>query len=69
MIASLPQIFRMIKTKRTKDISLPMYIVLNIGTFLWIIYGFIVQQPAIIITNVVFQFMNLSILLLKIKYG
>lgn len=69
IFSSLPQIFKIIKTKRTNDISLPMYIVLNIGTFLWIVYGFITQQLAIIITNAVFQILNLLILYLKIKYG
>lgn len=69
VFASLPQILKILKTKRTSDISLPMYIALNIGTFLWIVYGLLTQQVAIIITNVVFQLFNLSILLLKIKHG
>lgn len=69
VFASLPQIFKIIKTKRTKDISLLMYTALNIGTLLWLVYGFITQQPAIIITNIIFQFFNLLILYLKIKHG
>lgn len=67
--ASLPQIFKIIQTRRTKDISLPMYIALNIGTFLWLIYGFMSQQTAIIVTNAIFQVLNLSILFLKLKHG
>lgn len=69
VVASLPQIFKIIKTKRTSDISLPMYIILNIGIFLWMVYGFLTQQIAIIITNVIFQLVNLIILFLKIKHG
>lgn len=69
VFASLPQILKILKTKRTGDISLPMYIALNIGTFLWIVYGFLTQQTAIIITNVIFQILNMSILLLKVKHG
>lgn len=67
--ASLPQIFKIIKSKSAEDISLPMYIALNIGTFLWLIYGFVSQQPAIIVTNAIFQVFNLFILFLKIKHG
>ncbi len=67
--ASLPQIIKIIKSKRTDDISLPMYITLNIGVFLWIVYGVFTNQPAIIIPNVVFQFFNLIILALKVKHG
>lgn len=69
VFASLPQILKILKTKRTSDLSLPMYIALNIGTFLWIVYGFLTQQAAIIITNVIFQILNMSILLLKVKHG
>ncbi|MDD5147377.1 MAG: SemiSWEET transporter [Candidatus Daviesbacteria bacterium] len=69
VFASLPQILKIIKTKRTTDISLPMYIALNIGTFLWLVYGLLTQQMALIITNVIFQIFNLTILFLKIKHG
>lgn len=69
VFASLPQILKIIKTKKTSDISLPMYIIINIGTFLWIIYGFATNQIAILIPNVIFQIFNLIILYLKIKHG
>lgn len=69
VFASLPQILKIIKTKRTSDISLPMYIIINIGTFLWIVYGFITNQIAILIPNVIFQIFNLIILYLKVKHG
>ena len=69
VLASLPQIIKIARSKKADDISLPMYVALNIGVFLWIIYGVYTNQPAIIITNVVFQFFNLMILALKIKHG
>lgn len=69
VFASLPQIIKIIKTKKTNDISLPMYITLNIGTFLWVVYGLFTQQLPIIITNTIFQLFNLTILFLKIKHG
>lgn len=69
VVASLPQIIKIIKTKQTKDISLPMYVALNIGVFLWNIYGFVTNQPAILIPNIIFQIFNLIILFLKIKHG
>ncbi len=69
VFASLPQILKIIRTKRTNDISLPMYVALNIGTFLWIGYGFFTQQMPIIVTNIIFQTFNLTILFLKIKHG
>lgn len=69
ILASLPQIIRIIKTKSTKDISLPMYCIQNLGTFLWIIYGVMTNSLAIIVTNVIYQIFTLTILYLKIKHG
>jgi len=69
VFASLPQILKIIKTKRTGDISLQMYIILNIGTFLWVVYGIITHQVAILIPNAIFQIFNLTIVYLKIKHG
>lgn len=69
VIASLPQIIKIIKSKKTNDISLQMYILLNIGTFLWVVYGWITGQVAILIPNIIFQIFNLSILILKLKHG
>lgn len=67
--ASLPQILKIIKSKQTRDISLPMYIFVNIGTFLWIMYGLFTHQPAVLIPNIIFQVFNLCILYLKIRHG
>ncbi len=69
VFASLPQILKIIKSKSTKDISLAMYIILNIGTLLWVIYGFVTNQIVIIIPNLIFLVLNLIILYLKIKHG
>ena len=69
VLASLPQILKILKSKKANDISLPMYIILNIGTFLWLVYGIATQQVSIIITNVILQLFNLTILFLKIKHG
>ncbi|HWY78905.1 MAG TPA: SemiSWEET transporter [Candidatus Sulfotelmatobacter sp.] len=69
VFASLPQIIKIMKSRRTADVSLPMYITLNIGIFLWIIYGFFTHQSAIIVTNIAFQIFNIIILFLKLKHG
>jgi MtN3 and saliva related transmembrane protein len=69
IFASLPQIIKIIRTKSTKDISLPMYCIQNIGTFLWIIFGIKTGSLAIIITNLIYLSFTLTILYLKIKHG
>ncbi len=68
-IAALPQFIKIVKTKKTQDISLPMYILLNIGGLLWILYGILTNQFAVIVTNLIFQIFNMVILYLKLKHG
>lgn len=67
--AALPQIIRILKTRDTTAISLPMYVMQSIGVILWIIFGFLTSSPAVIITNIIFQVLTLTVLFLKIRHG
>lgn len=64
----LPQALQVIKTRHTKDISLPMYILLNIGVLLWLIYGLMISDFPIIIANAITIIFSSIILFMKIKY-
>jgi MtN3 and saliva related transmembrane protein len=68
-VSFLPQVVKTWKTKRTKDISLPMYITFAVGVFLWLIYGLILNSPPIIAANIVTLILSSCILILKIKHG
>ena len=65
----LPQVMQTVKTRKTKDISLGMYIAFTIGITLWGFYGFLIQSAPIIIANVVTFVLTCIILYLKIKHG
>lgn len=65
----VPQLVKCLKTKETKDLSLPMYFVISMSLFLWIIYGIITHQLALTLTNSVALLLTVAILLLKLKYG
>jgi MtN3 and saliva related transmembrane protein len=66
--AFLPQSIRAIKTKHTKDISLPMLIMLEIGVLIWIMYGAIISDIPLLFANIIsFVFVSIT-LLLKLKY-
>lgn len=67
IIAFLPQVIKSWKTQKTKDISLPMYILLVTGVFLWIIYGFLIKDLPVTLTNITIFILASSILFLKIK--
>ena len=69
-IAVLPQIIKALKTKKVKDVSPFMYIILCIGVGLWTIYGFIKNDWPIILTNGISFILNgvmLTIVLTQTK--
>ena len=66
--AFLPQAIKIIKTRKTSDISLLMYSVMGIGIFLWLLYGIFLNEMPIIMANSISIILVGCILILKIKY-
>lgn len=67
--AFLPQSIRAIKTKHTKDISLSMLIMLEIGVVIWIIYGSMISDIPLLAANTIsFIFVSIT-LVLKLRHG
>lgn len=66
-ISFFPQAMRILKTKRTEELSLVTYIIYVCGISMWIIYGVLRQDIAVWLTNVVSFFPACLILWLKIK--
>ncbi len=67
-VAVIPQIFKAWKTKKVKDISPGMFIVLIIGVFLWVIYGITQHDLPIIATNGASLALNSFMFYLMIRY-
>lgn len=65
----LPQVIHAFKSKSTKDISLPMYVILSLGLALWFFYGISHHSMPIILANGFTFIFAFSILCLKIKHG
>ena len=66
-IAFLPQAIQTIKTRHTDDISLSMYIILNIGLTLWLIYGIQLDMLPIILANSCTLVLSTIILAIKVR--
>jgi MtN3 and saliva related transmembrane protein len=66
--AIIPQVVTTYKKKKASDVSILMFIVLLSGNLLWIFYGFQKKKVPIIITNFVTVCLNVTMLVLKIKY-
>lgn len=66
-IAFIPQTVKVYKSKHTKDISMGMFSLLNIGLVLWLWYGLIIESFPIIISNAITIILELYILITKIR--
>jgi len=62
----LPQAVKVIKTRDTASLSLLMYIAFSLGVFLWLVYGLLRRDVAIIAANVVTLMLAVFILSIKI---
>jgi MtN3 and saliva related transmembrane protein len=67
-LSGLPQLIKSLKTKKTHDLSLSMLILATLGIFLWLAYGILKRDFAIIFANSIALFSFSIILFLKIKY-
>lgn len=66
--AYLPQSIRTIKTKHTKDLSLPTILMLEIGLITWLIYGLLINSIPVISANTVSIAFMTVILYMKLRY-
>ncbi|MEL6809926.1 MAG: SemiSWEET transporter [Bacteroidota bacterium] len=64
----VPQIRKTLKTKNVQSLSLPMYMVICLGTFLWLAYGILVDSTAVILANIVAISFTLLLVILILKY-
>jgi MtN3 and saliva related transmembrane protein len=65
----LPQVVKILRSKKTQDVSFLMYAILTTGLFLWLVYGIILGDLPLILSNSISFTLSLSVLLLKIKHG
>jgi MtN3 and saliva related transmembrane protein len=65
----LPQMIKVISTRKTRDLSLWMWVLVCISTFAWLIHGIIYLSPAIILSNSIILPTSLVITIYKIKFG
>jgi len=68
-VAYLAQVLRTLKHRRTKDISLGMYLMLCTGIGMWLVYGIFIHSWPVIIANAVTLVLSGTVLLMKIRFG
>ena len=67
-LSMLPQLIKIIKDKKAKDISMLMLAVLFIGVGSWIYYGILKKDLIIILSNSFSFLINTALIFLTFKY-
>ncbi len=68
-VSYLPQVIRTWRTRSTNDISLGMFSVMVWATALWLVYGVVIGDAAIIISNSICLMLSGTVLYFKLRYG
>jgi len=68
-VSFLPQVLKTWRSRSTQDISLGMFLVFTFGCTLWLLYGILLRDIAIILPNVVTIALSTIILTCKMRYG
>ncbi|MGA7457369.1 MAG: SemiSWEET transporter [Methyloceanibacter sp.] len=67
--AFVPQALHIIRHKETRAISLFMYISFAVGVALWLLFGVMIGNWPIIVSNAITLMLALAIIAMKLKYG
>ena len=67
--AFVPQALHIIRHRETKAISLMMYVAFASGVALWLVFGVLIGNWAIIVSNAITLVLTLAIVSMKIRYG
>lgn len=64
----VPQITKTYQTKDVSSLSLPMYIIICLGSILWLVYGILTHSIAVTIANVVAIAFTISLVIMILRY-
>ncbi|HMW65808.1 MAG TPA: SemiSWEET transporter [Chitinophagaceae bacterium] len=65
----LPQVIKTYKSKSAKDVSLMMFVIAAVNEAMWIVYGALLNNWVIILTNAVVLSFSLIMIGLKFRYN
>lgn len=68
IISSIPQVFKILKTKKVGDLSLVMFFLLLCAQIIWVFYGLHIKDIPIILTNFFSMLVVITNIGLILKY-
>jgi MtN3 and saliva related transmembrane protein len=67
-VSFVPQVLKIYKTKNVSDLSIITFSMFSLGVALWMAYGIVLNDYAIVIANGITLLLSLVILCMKFKY-
>jgi MtN3 and saliva related transmembrane protein len=67
-LAYVPQVVKVWRTRSARDISLGMFLLMNVGIALWLVYGIMIGSPGLIGANLVTLGLTAAVLVAKLKF-
>ena len=64
----IPQLLKIWRSKSAKDVSTTMFAIFATGVILWLVYGSIKADVAVIVANACSLLLAIAILCLKVRY-
>jgi MtN3 and saliva related transmembrane protein len=68
-VSFVPQALRIVRTRDTHSLSLPMYLAFTVGVGFWLGYGMVLHSWPMIVSNAITFLLAMTILVLKRRYG
>ena len=65
--AFVPQAYKIWRLKSAEGVSTTMYLVMLTGVGLWEVYGWMIQSPPVILSNIITALLLLMILYFKLN--
>jgi MtN3 and saliva related transmembrane protein len=67
-LAYVPQVVKVWRSRSARDISLGMFLLMNCGIALWLVYGLLIGSPGLIAANIVTLGLTAAVLVAKLKF-
>jgi MtN3 and saliva related transmembrane protein len=68
VIITLPQIYKVLKTRKVKDIAIWTIILLMLTSFLYVVYGILINSMPLIVTDTIAFILEAILLGLKVYF-
>lgn len=65
----VPQVWTTWRSKNVSGISLPTYLIITIGLFLWLVYGALKGDMPLMVANAIMVVLTAAITVMKIAFG